>query len=71
MLPRMDTGITMAPAWPTAKSVIDVKDKVAETEIPKEYYHKTKVCCIMQIISHNCNFVYTTTNLAIYSNETS
>ena len=43
MLPGMDTGFTLAPAWPSAKSVIDVKDKVAETEIPAEYYHKSKV----------------------------
>ena len=43
MFPRMDTGLTLAPAWPTAKKVIDVKDQVASTEIPSEYFQKSPV----------------------------
>ena len=40
LVPQMEGNVPMAPAWPSAKSVIDVKDKVASTEIPPEYYRK-------------------------------
>ena len=43
MFPRMDTGLTLAPAWPSAKKVLDVKEQVATSEIPAEYYHKSPV----------------------------
>ena len=43
MLPRVDTGLTMAPAWPSAKKVLDVKEQVASSEIPAEYFHKSPV----------------------------
>lgn len=41
----MDSNLVV-PAWPPAKKVIEIKDKVVNNEIPEEYFKKSVIISV-------------------------